>query len=433
MSFDLPNADLQIDSLLEEFGGQSVTATEPRPRVDWDSDQAVIDRAVKYLEKMPIAVEGQNGSKECFRAACVLRKGFGLTFDQAMDAIQEWNSRCDPPWSEHELKHKLEDAGKVSGDIGYLRRTKVENFDRVKVPAYKEPAKPPEEPVVAVVRTTLRDAAIQHLEVIKNGMPSVVQLGIPEIDDAVGGGVQYGEMVVVGARPGHGKSAFALQVVDSMTGRGIPCAFMSEEMSTLMLGQRTTQLISEIPQESWRHRPQALESQIDRHFKDRAECFLIQNSRTAENIAKEISTLSKSDGVRAVCVDYLQLLTNSKKNRYETVTETSVILRQACSENNVILIALAQIGRAIESRAGFSPSMSDLKESGQIEQDADVILFLVWPHKIDSNLPWSEYMVYIGKNRSRETRRFMTQMTFEPGRQRIVSAKNEAVDWAERL
>jgi replicative DNA helicase len=428
MSYDLPNADLQLEGLINQFGGSTSTVTEDRPKIDWESDQAVIDRAVKYLDKMPAAIEGQNGSKECFKAACVLRKGFGLTFDQAMDAIQSWNSRCDPPWSEHELTHKLNDAGKQSGDVGYLRRTKIENFDRVKIPAYKEPEKKPEEK--PVIRTTLRDAAMQHLEVIRNGMPSVIPLGIAEIDDAVGGGVQYGEMVVVGARPGHGKSAFALQVVDSMTGRGIPSAFMSEEMSTLMLGQRTTQLISEIPQESWRHRPQVLESQIDRHFQDRADCFLIQNSRTAENIAKEIGKLSKEEGVRVVAVDYLQLLTNAKKSRYETVTETSVILRQACSENNVVMIALAQIGRAIETRTSYSPSMSDLKESGQIEQDADVILFLVWPHKIDSQLPWDEYMIYVGKNRSRETRRFMTQMTFEPGRQRIVPSKNSVGDWA---
>lgn len=425
---DLPNADQQFDALVAEFGTSTAVSTIDRPAVDWGSDAAVMDRAAKYLDKMPIAIDGNGGSTVCFHVACVLVKGFGLSTDQAMDVIQAWNSRCDPPWSEKELLHKLQDAERAKGETGYLRRAKVENYQRIQIPQYKEPARPKQQKPAD--RTTLKQVAMDHLQTVKSGVPSVIPLGIEQIDFAIGGGVQLGEMVTVGARPGHGKSAFALQVLDSMAGRGIRSAFMSEEMSGLMIGQRATQLVSDIPQEKWQSHTAALESQLTRHFSNRADCFIIQNSRTAENIAGEIGRLAKEEGVKTVCVDYLQLLSNAKKTRYETVTETSVILRQACSEHNVILIALAQISRSVESRAMFIPTMADLKESGQIEQDADVILFLVWPHKIDSNLPWNEYMIHVGKNRSRETRRSMTKMTFEPARQRIVQQHVETGDWA---
>lgn len=83
----------------------------------FDSAFAVIARAAKYLAKMPIAVEGSNGSKDCFKAACVCVKGFLLTIDESLEAMREWNANCQPPWSEYELRHKLEDASKAPRTI----------------------------------------------------------------------------------------------------------------------------------------------------------------------------------------------------------------------------------------------------------------------------------------------------------------------------
>lgn len=75
-------------------------------------NRTLINRAKAYLRKLPEAVSGQRGHDRAFHAACVLRCGFGLSFDEAWEAIQEWNATCVPPWSENELRHKLEDAGK---------------------------------------------------------------------------------------------------------------------------------------------------------------------------------------------------------------------------------------------------------------------------------------------------------------------------------
>ena len=125
-----------LPALLKTLG---VTEPATSTRGDWGDDTAVMERARLYLAKVPIAVEGQNGSGTCFNAACVLRKGFELTLEQSLDVIHGWNQACQPPWSEAELVHKLEDAGKSSGDSGYLRRTKPDNFHRITGQAEAKP------------------------------------------------------------------------------------------------------------------------------------------------------------------------------------------------------------------------------------------------------------------------------------------------------
>jgi len=156
----------------------------------FDSSFAVIERAAKYLAKMPIAVDGSNGSKDCFKAACVCVKGFLLTVDESLDAMREWNANCQPPWSEHELRHKLTDAAKASGPSGYLRKTREENWKSVCVPEYTEPKKTAKQKRAEpeTTRTTLREATRKHLENIQAGTQQLIKTGIQEIDYAIGGG-----------------------------------------------------------------------------------------------------------------------------------------------------------------------------------------------------------------------------------------------------
>jgi hypothetical protein len=80
----------------------------------------VIDRARKYLSKLPLAVSGQGGHSATFHAACKLVIGFGLDRDDALSLLRQWNATCQPPWSERELEHKVDDALKQPGWRGYL-------------------------------------------------------------------------------------------------------------------------------------------------------------------------------------------------------------------------------------------------------------------------------------------------------------------------
>ena len=238
---------------------------------------------------------------------------------------------------------------------------------------------------------------------------------------------------MIAARPSHGKSAIALQMIDQMTSDGIPCAFFSEEMNSLTVGKRVLQFVVSTPETMWNTNRPKIEADVETHFRSRAECEVIENCRTAERVAEEIRELA-AKGVKAIVVDYVQLLSSSG-NRFETVTANSVTLRKACTETGVLLIVLAQMSRAIEGRDSFIPKTSDLRESGQLEQDADVLLFLVWPWKLDSEKPKEEYVVFVAKNRNREIVDVVVQCKFDPARQKISGAgpTEENYQWAESM
>lgn len=423
-----------ITEILDVYG--SAQPAEYHHQRDFRSEDAVVERAAKYVAKMPAAVSGDNGHAATYHVACVLCKGFELTTDQAMSILLEYNQRCDPPWSEHELQHKIDDAAKASGASGYLRNAKPERWDSISIPSHqpvkaKTAEKAPERS--KPTRKLLSEAVQQSIEHSASGKKHLVNLGISALNRAIGGGAEFGEMIMIAARPSHGKSAIALQMIDQMTSDGIPCAFFSEEMSSLTVGKRVLQYVVSCPESMWQAQRDKLESDVNRHFSTRATCEVVENCRTAERIAEEIREMAKR-GVRAVVVDYVQLLSSSG-NRFETVTANSVILRKVCSETGVLMIVLAQMSRAIEGRDSFIPKTSDLRESGQLEQDADVLLFLVWPWKLDTSKPREEYLIFVAKNRNREIVDTLVKCTFDPSRQKIMPAalSDDNYSWAERL
>jgi replicative DNA helicase len=422
-----------ITDILSEYG--SAQPLDHHHQRDFRSEDAVVERAAKYVEKMPSAISGENGHARTYHVACVLVKGFELSSDQAMSILKEFNARCDPPWLDYELQHKLDDAQKASGQSGYLRNAKPERWESVAVPEYREPkAKPKqvEKPERSKpTRKSLRDAVQQSIEHSATGKKNLIDLGIPALNRAIGGGAEFGEMIMIAARPSHGKSAIALQMIDQMTSDGIACAFFSEEMNSLTVGKRVLQFVVSTPETMWNTNRSKIEADVETHFSSRAECEVIENCRTAERVAEEIRELAVK-GVKAIVVDYVQLLSSSG-NRFETVTANSVTLRKVCTETGVLLIVLAQMSRAIEGRDSFVPKTSDLRESGQLEQDADVLLFLVWPWKLDSEKPKEEYVVFVAKNRNREIVDVVVQCRFDPARQKITGAgpDTSSIDWAE--
>lgn len=411
--------DAVIDEMLAEYGAE-MPASHGK-HVDFRSDEAVIDRARKYLAKLPGAVSGSSGHAATFHAACVLVKGFELPTQDTMELLREFNERCEPPWTEHELQHKIDDAARASGQSGYLRNQKPTRWEEIQIPVHKVPAvKQNGKPAAAPIsqKSTLRQAVAKAIEQSSQGRSHLIDLGLPTLNRALGGGVEFGEVLLIAARPSHGKSAIALQIVAALTANQIPCAFISEEMSQLMIGKRVLHFVSPLHETQWADRQEEITGQADTHFQGRAECVVIENCRTADRVAEEIRQLAAT-GVKVVVVDYVQLLTSKGGNRFETVTQNSVILRQACTETGVLLIVLAQMSRAIEGRDTFTPKVSDLRESGQLEQDADVILFLVWPWKLDQKHPKNDYTIFVSKNRNREIVSPVVNCYFEPSRQKV--------------
>lgn len=118
---------------------------EPQPRQEQldalaykhFEDKVVFERARQYISKIDGAISGQRGHDITFKVACVLVLGFGLDEQSALSLLREWNTKCQPPWSESELAHKVRSADKQPGERNYLRGANKSDWDKIKVPEYK--------------------------------------------------------------------------------------------------------------------------------------------------------------------------------------------------------------------------------------------------------------------------------------------------------
>ncbi len=187
---------------------------------------------------------------------------------------------------------------------------------------------------------------------------AVIETGFRNIDHIVGG-VSPGELIIVAGRPSMGKSALALQFALTMAKAGLSILFFTLEMTYRALIERALK------------NEQAVElSKLD--------VVLHEGCETPEKQIAFIKTRKQTHKVDAVFVDYLQLMSTGRKseNRVQEITTISRKLKLAAISENVPIIALSQLNREVETREKHRPRLSDLRESGAIEQDADVVLLL---------------------------------------------------------
>lgn len=213
--------------------------------------------------------------------------------------------------------------------------------------------------------------------------------GIPSLDKMIGG-LFPGDLVIVGGRPSMGKTAVALSMALGQARAGGGVAIASMEMTGASLAARA---ISEATANAGRGVPYsdirkglATEGQVENFIRcaqDVAELPImiipphvrdIGALYAAAKRAKKIMD-GRGCGLKMLVVDYLQLIRSSKQSRLDQISEISMALKGLAMQLEVPVVALSQLSRGVESREDKRPVMSDLRESGQIEQDADVILF----------------------------------------------------------
>ena len=201
------------------------------------------------------------------------------------------------------------------------------------------------------------------------------------------GGWQPSDLIIIAARPGMGKTSFTLACACKAQAAGQHGAFFSLEMGAMQLtkkaiategGYTTSQLVRGIgmsPDEAEYLRERAAVLAGSGLLVDDTPAISINELRA--KVAKAVA----DHGVRIVYVDYLQLMTGEKGgNREQEIGSISRGLKLIAKEHNIPIIALAQLSRAVETRGGEKkPQLSDLRESGSIEQDADVVIFLYRP------------------------------------------------------
>ncbi len=251
-----------------------------------------------------------------------------------------------------------------------------------------------ESAIFKLAERKIRNSYFPLKEVVKKNIETIERL--QEYRDAVSGvpsgftdldkltaGFQKSDLIILAARPSMGKTALALNIASNAAKKGFPVGFFSLEMSKEQLAMRLL----------------CMEARVDSHkirsgFLSRQECAKLLNAAGAYmdvpiliddtpsisplELRAKARRMMSDQGLGIVMVDYLQLMKgrDNSERREQEISEISRSLKGLAKELDIPVIALAQLNRKVEERADKKPMMSDLRESGAIEQDADVIAFI---------------------------------------------------------
>lgn len=243
------------------------------------------------------------------------------------------------------------------------------------------------------------------------GIPS----GFPTLDN-ITMGWQQSNLVIIGARPSMGKTAFALNLArNAAVNFNVPTAFFSLEMADIELSDRLIASESGIASDKLRGREKMesgdwnqLEQALTKLVK--APIFIDETPGiTITEFTSKAKRLVREQGVQLIFVDYLQLMHGSsvqqQSYREQEVSAISNALKATAKELKITVIALAQLNRNLMQRAGSNgrPSLSDLRDSGSIEQDADMVIFVHRPGMLGFDEDKSKTEIIIAKHRNGRT------------------------------
>lgn len=224
-------------------------------------------------------------------------------------------------------------------------------------------------------------------------------VGFEKIDSAIGG-LDGGDTIIIAARPAVGKSAFALQMIRKFGRDGFKVGYFNLEMSEKQIYERSIASASGIDMTRIRLANSFLNDEKDKFEQGNEllakedKVFTITGTQTIGSIRAAV----KRDGYQIIVIDYLQLIQsmNRRNNRVSEVGDISRGIKAIATEFNIPVIALSQLNRASEMNKDKEPTMSELRESGDIEQDASVIIML-WNPNVDDT---SEKMIKVEKSRN---------------------------------
>jgi replicative DNA helicase len=233
--------------------------------------------------------------------------------------------------------------------------------------------------------TTLLTKGFEQIEELSLQKKHItgVPTGFPDLDKILAG-LHRGDLIILAARPSVGKTALALNIAVNAAQKNHPVALFSLEMSSEQLVQRILCAEARIDSQrlrtgyiddaDWRKIMEAMGrlGDCDLHVDDTAGISILEVRAKARRLFR-----GKTGGL--MIVDYLQLMqpqNRRSENRQVEIAEISRGLKILAKELNIPIVALSQLSRAVEQRAGKRPQLSDLRESGAIEQDADVVMFI---------------------------------------------------------
>lgn len=215
-----------------------------------------------------------------------------------------------------------------------------------------------------------------------------IPTGLHDLDDMLDGGMRAGQLIVIGARPGMGKSAIADTIgLHVAMNEGLPVGKFSMEMQNQEGGQRALSATARVPLHALR-RPERMSDfhwgELTRGVEMLRRVPFFSNDKGGLNINQvrtKARVLKRRHGLKLLVLDYLQLMsgTDPRAPRTYQLEEASRGLKSLAKELGIPVIALVQVNRGVEKETDPMPRLSDIKDCGAIEQDADVILFLHRP------------------------------------------------------
>jgi len=283
-------------------------------------------------------------------------------------------------------------------DLGYQDPENVEHVMDHAEKAIFEVTNAPTQAKFQTITSTLTDVwnKFEALNAAGGAMLRGVPSGFTALDTLLAG-FQPSDLIILAARPAMGKTTFAMDVArNAAVQHGKHVGIFSLEMAASQLGERM--LASESGVDSWKLRTGKLSNdeeyaRVQEAISRLAEASIHIDDQPGTNILKMRSSarrLKNEFGLDLLVVDYLQLMspvaTKASDSMTQQVTEISRSLKILARELNVPIIALSQLSRAVEQRGG-KPRLSDLRDSGSIEQDADVVMFIHREDKMHKDKP----------------------------------------------
>jgi replicative DNA helicase len=281
---------------------------------------------------------------------------------------------------EHGLRRALIKAGGAVNELAFRTDADIAGvLDRAEQSVLSVAEKRESKSMVSV--GSLMDQVFTMIEELDGNEPTGLNTGFRDLDQLLGG-LHPENLVVIAARPSMGKSTLALNIATNVAVQGKTVAIFSLEMSKIEIVQRVISSVARLDSKLLRNGAlddrgwEKITGAATKMFK--APMYIDDSSVVnVTDIRAKCRRLRRSHQLDLVVIDYLQLMHGgNRENRQQEIAEISRSLKNLAAELKVPIIAVSQLNRLAEQREDKRPRLSDLRESGALEQDADIVMFI---------------------------------------------------------